>query len=136
MDRSRPDSPLVVWPKYEVLKPVSQIALTLKFPFNRHYQVKRLPYNINDHEFADALVAAFLELHHASGTSQQRDAPPSQSPHIQTIKPKLVRSPSDYSRAKPGLLSFDITAQYLNDAMIASFGLSSSFYVAISLMKA
>lgn len=67
-------------------------------------KVKRLPYNINDHEFADALVAAFLELHHASGTSQQRDAPPSQSSHIQTIKPKLVRSPSDYSRAKPETL--------------------------------
>lgn len=72
------------------------------------YQVKRLPYNINDQEFADALVAAFLELHHASGTSQQRDVPTSQSLHIQTIKPKLVRSPTDHSRAKPGLLFFDI----------------------------
>lgn len=75
------------------------------------FQVKRLPYHINDHEFSDALVAAFLELHHASGASQQREVSPSPSLHIQTIKPKLIRSPTDFSRAKPGLLFFDI---YLN----------------------
>lgn len=67
-------------------------------------KVKRLPYHINDHEFSDALVAAFLELHHASGASQQREVSPSPSLHIQTIKPKLIRSPTDFSRAKPETL--------------------------------
>jgi hypothetical protein len=68
------------------------------------WQVKRLPYHINDPEFADALVKAFLELSHTTGVAQQprEVAPPM---NIQTIKPKLVKMPtSNFSHANPGSL--------------------------------
>jgi uncharacterized protein (UPF0261 family)/predicted TIM-barrel enzyme len=67
-------------------------------------QVKRLPYHINDPEFADALVKAFLELSHTTGVAQQprEVAPPM---NIQTIKPKLVKMPtSNFSHANPATL--------------------------------
>jgi hypothetical protein len=68
------------------------------------WQVKRLPYHINDPEFADALVKAFLELSHATGVAQQpREVAPRMN--IQTIKPKLVKMPtSNFSHANPGSL--------------------------------
>jgi predicted TIM-barrel enzyme len=67
-------------------------------------QVKRLPYHINDPEFADALVKAFLELSHTTGVAQppREVAPPM---NIQTIKPKLVKMPtSNFSHANPATL--------------------------------